>query len=308
MNSTDDLFDTIARLYRLGLLVLAMPVILADYFAPSTGADYDVGLPQKLLLVARMIRNNVRIPTGSTFIEHLVIASHVLSVPADVEGCLVECGCYKGGSTANLSLVASLCGRELRVFDSFEGMPAPADHDRAHVLVESRQIHTYEENSWRAPLDEVRANVDRYGDLSVCEFEVGYFDESMSAFDDDCVLVFLDVGLRDSAETALEHLWPRLVDGGYCFTHDVKHMEISTLFFDADWWRDTLDREPPGLVGAGNGLGLHPDSDGFTSLLGYIVKNPDGAAFERVVEDGTGENVVNTSVEPERSRNPVESD
>ncbi|HLT27990.1 MAG TPA: TylF/MycF/NovP-related O-methyltransferase, partial [Zeimonas sp.] len=36
---------------------------------------------------------------------------------------LVEAGCFKGGSTAKLSLLAELAGRELVVFDSFEGLP-----------------------------------------------------------------------------------------------------------------------------------------------------------------------------------------
>ncbi|WP_227354490.1 TylF/MycF/NovP-related O-methyltransferase [Haladaptatus salinisoli] len=289
---TRNALASVARLYRFALLAASAPVVLAEYFRSETGSEYGVGFVDKVALAAKMLRNNLRIQTGSTFLEHLVMATKALTIPADEEGCLVECGCYKGGSTANLSLVAGLCDRPLEVFDSFDGMPDPAEDDREHVLVKSEQIHTYDEDAWGAPIEEVQENIARYGDISVCTFHEGYFEETMPSFEEPCALVFLDVGLRESAETCLRHLWPRLRPGGYLFTHDVKHMEISTLFFDADWWRATLDREPPGLVGAGSGLGLHPESNGFGSLLGYIVKAPDSSMFEMVAETGEGENCV----------------
>lgn len=288
--------EAVQKLYRLSLLALSMPVLLGEYFRTETGAEYGVDLRTKLLLVLRMVWNNVRIQTGSTFLEHLVIATKVLNVPADVEGCIVECGCYKGGSTANLSLVAGLCGRRLAVFDSFEGMPIPSERDERHTLIASEQVHTYEKGSWGATLDEVRTNINRHGDLSACEFHPGYFEETMPAFDDPVAVAFLDVGLRDSAETSVRHLWPLLLDGGHLFTHEAKHMEIAGLFYDADWWRGTLGCEPPGLIGAGNGLGLHPTSNGFTSLLAYTVKHPEVMEMEEVAETGTGENCVDPAI------------
>lgn len=289
-------FSMLFRVYRLGVLALAAPIVLGEYFRSRTGADYGVGATEKLWLVWRMVRNNGRIPTGSTFLEHLVVATRILDLPPEADGRIVECGCYKGGSTANLSLVAGLCGRGVDVFDSFEGMPEPSERDAAHVLVESEQVHTYAEDSWAASLDEVRANVAEYGDPEAVTLHPGYFEETIPEYDEECALVFLDVGLRDSAETCIEHLWPSLSDGGYLFTHDVKHAEIASLFFDGEWWREHLDREPPGLVGAGNGLGLHPGPNGFTSMLGYAVKNPDATRFEQVEETGTGSNCVDTSL------------
>lgn len=290
MGTSHDPVQTLSRLYRVALVGLCLPVILAEYFRAETGSEYGVGLPDKVLLAGRMLLNNRRIETGSSFLEHLVMATKVLTVPPEVDGAIVECGCYKGGSTANLSLVASRCGRQLAVFDSFEGMPEPTADDEAHTLLASEQVHTYEEGSWRASLDEARANVTRYGDGSVCRFHVGYFEETLPEFGNDCAAAFLDVGLRASAETCLAELWPQLNDGCYLFTHEAKHMEIASLFFDRDWWQVTLDREPPGLVGAGSGLGLHPSSNGFTSLLAYAVKNPDERRFDVVAETGAENN------------------
>jgi|AntDeeMinimDraft_4_1070355.scaffolds.fasta_scaffold00008_147 hypothetical protein len=292
------LFDSVTRLYRLGLLVVSLPVLLSTYFTRETGRQYGVGLGDKLLLIARMIRNNRSIETGSSFVEHLAIATRMLSIPADVEGSIVECGCYKGGSTANLSLVAGLCNRELAVFDSFEGMPDPDDEDAEHLLVASERVHTYEADSWSATLEEAKSNVEQYGDPSICTFYPGYFDETIPTYDDPVALIFLDVGLRSSAETAIEGLWPLLGDDCALFTHEAKHVEIASLFFEVEWWRERLDVEPPGLIGAGSGLGLHPTPDGFSSLLAYTIKNPDRSAFEVVAETGE-DNTVDTSLRKE---------
>lgn len=280
------LFAALARAYRMVLLVLSLPIVLGELFRRSTGSQYGIGLVDKLVLVAKMIRNNLLIPTGSTFIEHLVIATKILSVPRHVEGSIVECGCYKGGSTANLSLVAALTGRTLAVFDSFEGMPEPDAGDREHVLMDSQQVHTYDAGAWRATYDEALSNVTKYGDLSVCEFYPGMFDETMPEYDEPVALVFLDVGLRASAEDAIRFLWPLLGDGCYLFTHEAKHMEITTLFFDRDWWTEELGERPPGLVGGGSGLGLHPSPNGFSSLLAYTVKHPAELEYFEVVDDG----------------------
>lgn len=295
---TRSLVESALRLYRIGLLGLSLPVILASYFSRDTGAEYGVGVPTKLVVAGKVLRNNRAIPTGSSFIEHLVIATQILSIPRDVEGAIVECGCYKGGSTANLSLVAGLCDRELIVFDSFEGMPDPGDTDASHTLVASEQVHTYEENSWSASLEEAKRNVETYGDPGCCTFYPGYFDETMPAFEEPIALLFLDVGLRSSAETAIAELWPTLQENCYCFTHDAKHMEIASLFFDTEWWRERFDTEPPGLVGAGSGLGLHPTPDGYSSLLAYTIKNPDVTAFEVVAETGE-DNTVDASLRQE---------
>jgi len=282
-----DFRHVLPRAYRLAVAVLSLPVILAEFFDPETGAEYDVGTTTKLALAARMIHNNRRIQTASSSLEHLVMAAKILNVPADVDGCIVECGCFKGGSTANLSLVAGLCDRTLHVFDSFEGMPEPTTDDEAHLDVESQRVHSYEENSWDTSVAEVTENVTRYGDPDAVVLHPGYFEETMAGFEEPCVAAFLDVGLRASAETALEHLWPVLRNDSYCFSHEAKFMDIADLFFDREWWRETLDTEPPGLVGAGSGIGLHPGPNGFSSLLAYIVKNPAVEDYAAVAQTGT---------------------
>jgi O-methyltransferase len=266
--------------YKALLLLLSLPVTLQAYFRSETGRDYGLGIGQKLRLMAKLIRNNVSITSGSNFVEHLVMVTTVLCVPREREGSLVECGSYKGASTAALSLAASITGRKLHVFDSFAGLPEPSSSDREHQVVHWGELHTYEAGTWKGTLQEVRGNIAKYGSLESCEFHVGFFDATLPSFDEPTVFVFADVDLRDSLEVCVENLWGNLADGGSFYTHEAPHMEIARLFFTPDWWHERFATEPPGLIGAGTGLGLIPRASGFGSALGYTIKDAESLRLE----------------------------
>jgi len=276
----------IFKFYTRVVHLLSMPIILGEYLSKQTGEDYGVGLRAKFILALRMRRNTRKIVSGSDFLEHLVMATAILKIPKSIEGCVVECGSYKGASTANLSLVVAFCNRRLEVFDSFEGLPEPLVHDKAHTCLNVKEIHTYTKGAWSGSLEEVKRNITDYGEVKVCNFNVGYFDKSLSGFDKKCVFVFADVDLRDSLETCVKHLWPVLQDGCSFYVHEAPHMEIASLFFDNEWWRNNCDSKPPGLVGAGSGLGLMPDSGGFNSSLGFAIKNPNVVGLREVPQTG----------------------
>jgi macrocin-O-methyltransferase TylF-like protien len=253
-----------------------LPVSFSSFFRTSCG---DVGLLTKLGLLRKMRRNNKAIPSASHFLEHLVIATRILEIPRSITGCVVECGTYKGGSAANLSLVCALAGRQLEVFDSFEGLPIPGERDQAHLVLDRSQIHTYKQGDWCGTIDEVRENIARYGNARVVSLHSGYFEDTLPLLDKECVAAFADVDLVSSLKTCLKHLWPLLCQGGYMFTHEARHLEISALFFDQAWWHDNFTCNAPGLIGAGSGLGLLPSGTGFCSDLAYAVKGP-GALTE----------------------------
>ena len=264
----------VTQLLRAFPAVFLLPIYLSDFLHPATGREYGVSTLAKLRLAARMITNTFRMPSGSNFVTHLLMATEILRVPATTRGCLVECGAFKGASTASLSLVAALCGRELHVFDSFEGLPEPEAEDRSHVVLNRQEIHTYEGGSYAGSLDEVKGNVATYGDIRPCRFHKGFFDTTLPTFNEPVVFAYIDVDLVSSEKTCLEYLWPLLQDGSHVFTDEAHHMEIAGLFFDRSWWQETLGTDPPGLVGAGNGLGLFPAVGGSRSSVGYTVKTP----------------------------------
>ena len=268
------LAKVLLRALRRALVVLSIPIVLAEFFRRETGAEYGLRLLSKLRLVYTMARNRRRVTTASHFLEHLLMATEILKVPKAVRGVVVECGSYKGGSATNLSLICKICDRQLHVFDSFMGLPEPDAGDKAHVLLGTRTIHTYEQKSWCGTLYEVKRNITRCGDISVCHFHPGYFDDTLPEFRESCILVFTDVDLTSSLQTCLRYLWPLLKPGCCLFTHEAQHMEISGAFFDPAWWMSQMNCAPPGLVGAGTGIGLFPDEGGYRSSVAYTVKAP----------------------------------
>lgn len=262
------------KLWRIFIAALSIPVILLDYFHADTGREYKVGFFRKVWLVYRMARNRAKVTTSSHWLEHLIMATQILRVPPTVEGCVVECGSFKGGSAANLSLICALCNRNLEIFDSFQGLPDPADADKSHAVVDQREIHTYTKGAFQGTLSEVKASITKCGRIEICHFNVGYFDQTLPDFHGKCILAFLDVDLTESLKTCLIYLWPLLQDGCFLFTHEAHHMEIAGQFFDEPWWRLKMRTAAPGLIGAGTGLGLFPFPGGYKSSLGYTMKDP----------------------------------
>jgi hypothetical protein len=247
---------------------------LQRLFDVDRARDHPAGRLRLTVLAAKMIRTTRRVPTASFALEHLTMISHLLAVPDQVEGVVIECGTFKGGSAANLSLGCALVGRRLHVYDSFAGLPSPSERDREHALISGTESHLYEQGMYTGTLQEVKANIGRYGDLARCSFRMGYFSETLLQLDEPCAMAFVDVDLRDSLEVCVRAIWPRLVPNGSLFVHEAAHREIAGLFFDAAWWQDTFGCEAPGLVGAGSGLGLFPAKGQWTSSLGYAVKEP----------------------------------
>jgi hypothetical protein len=52
------------------------------------------------------------------------------------------------------------------------------------------------------------------------------------------------------------NLWPHVIDQGYVFFDDYIHLQNCAVFFSERFWRDYLDTTPPGLMGAGTGVGV----------------------------------------------------
>ena len=262
------------KILRRAVLLLCAPVFLGRFFARETGSEYGVAFFRKARLLARMYRNRFRIVTASGLLDQLVMVTEILRIPRGLDGAVVECGSYQGGSTTNFSLVCALVGRTLHVFDSFAGLPEPPEADKLHILPSVQELRAFEKGDFCGTLETVKTNVKRHGNLDVCRFHVGYFEDTMPDFAEPCVFAFCDVDLRSSLETCVEYLWPRLVDRCYLFTHEANHMEIAGLFFDQSWWKTRLQSVPPGLVGGGSGLGLYVSDHGFfRSSLGFAMKN-----------------------------------
>ena len=241
--------------------------IIQGFVEGPCGDAYGIGPKEKTDLVERFRRSAAEIATGTSPLVHVVLAREILSVPPDVQGDVVECGVWKGASSASLSCVCDLVKRRLWVCDSFEGLPS--DGMRRHEGLHTGIYGYYKEGMFAGTLEEVRQNISRWGRLEVCDFVKGFFAESLVALKEPLVFAFLDVDLASSTRDCLRHIWPLLVENGAIYTDDAADLEVVGVFFDEPWWRETLACGAPGYVGSGCGLPLNPQY----SSVGYTRKS-----------------------------------
>lgn len=219
-------------------------------------------------LVAKFERIDREVPIGSTPTDGLFLAEMLLNMEA--EGDIVECGCYAGGSSAKISLVARLLSRKLFIFDSFEGLPAVEERylRDQHCRRTDQWVTDWSEGRYAARIDEVQANIEQYGDFSMCSLIKGWLNETLipDNLPKRIAFAFADVDLSNSARDCLTAIWPILSDGGIYVTHDAAYIKVLQELFSPTLWRDRFKAIPPILFGAGYGLCNE------SPHLGYMVK------------------------------------
>jgi len=222
-------------------------------------------------IVNRFERIDREVPIGTTPTDGLFLAEMLLN--ADADGAIVECGCYAGGSSAKLSIVAKLLNRNLIIFDSFEGLPVVEQQylrDK-HCRRSDNWVTEWTAGRYAARLEEVQGNVDRYGDASMCSFVKGWFSDALTNdnLPMQILLAFVDVDLADSARDCFVAIWPRVSEKGIYVTHDAAYIKVLQELYKPQLWRDTLKATPPILFGSGYGLCNE------SPHMGYMVKGED---------------------------------
>jgi hypothetical protein len=204
--------------------------------------------------------------------QFVVLADCILSL--NVPGPLVECGCFKGGGTAKLSWLAAHTGRRLYVCDSFAGLPEPESAEELRLTAAGeRPSYLLAPGEFKGAMEEVQAHVRQYGCIDVCQFVPGFFDHSLAGLDIHPALVFIDVDYVSSARACLKQLWPRLVPGGYWFTHEASFPHYIHGMLDVNFWETQLGECPPVMIGAGTGLSLNASSIAFLQKKPVVVES-----------------------------------
>ena len=125
-----------------------------------------------------------------------------------IAGDVVECGTDRGGSAALMALAAPT--RHLWIFDSFEGLPEPGLEDT--------------EEAWEyvghdaTPVQEVVAFFAEVGLAGRYTLIPGWYEQTMpecSGAVERIAVLHLDCDWYASVKLCLEHLWDRVVPGGY---------------------------------------------------------------------------------------------
>jgi len=150
-----------------------------------------------------------------------------------IDGDIVECGVWRGGSmmaAADTLLRLGDTTRVLHLFDTYDGMtrPSAADVDWRDATAEDLLAQDTARTGvvWaRASLDDVRANLELIGyPQGQVKFIQGPVEETVPAHAPEKIAVLrLDTDWYDSTAHELKHLYPRLSVGGVLLIDDYGH-------------------------------------------------------------------------------------
>ncbi len=171
--------------------------------------------------------------TGPECIYTLIEATRYV-VQNNIPGAFVECGVFRGGSVlamARTLVEMNRTDRDIWLYDTFEGMPAPTEDDfrirgGSSAMPKFTALQKGEGSDWCAEsLDVVRQRVyatkypqDRF------RFVQGKVEDTIpETIPDQIALLRLDTDWYESTKHELVHLWPRLAVGGVLIIDDYGH-------------------------------------------------------------------------------------
>jgi hypothetical protein len=149
-----------------------------------------------------------------------------------IDGSIVECGVWRGGSMMAVAHTLNQIGnqdRDLYLFDTYEGMTAPTDKDGSPALEKFNKTRINDNSStWcRATIDEVKKNMSttNYNEARI-HFIKGKVEETIpSKAPEKIALLRLDTDWYESTKHELEHLYPRLQQNGAVIIDDYGRWE-----------------------------------------------------------------------------------
>lgn len=149
----------------------------------------------------------------------------------EMAGAITECGVWRGGSmmaVARTLLQRGVTNRDLFLYDTFEGMPAPSPHD-GQALSQFRRLQAANlADRWcRAELDEVWRNMRSTGYPGERIHCIkGKVEETIPDHAPTMIsLLRLDTDWYESTRHTMEHLYPRLTVGGLLILDDYGHWD-----------------------------------------------------------------------------------
>jgi len=154
-------------------------------------------------------------------------------VSGNLEGAVVECGVWRGGSSMLAAMTLMQLGatdRDLYLYDTYAGMSEPTaldvDWQRKSPLEEWRRLRTATHNEMTyCPIEQVQESLYRTGyPRDRLHFVKGRVEDTIPATIPDSIAVLrLDTDWYESTHHELTQLFPRLVKGGVLIIDDYGH-------------------------------------------------------------------------------------
>lgn len=182
--------------------------------------------------------------------EGILLARHV-------PGPIIECGCFKGGNTAKMSILARALGKKLITFDSFQGLPHDEPFTRDDVWDSAYKgpreagwpIRTtnWEKGMFACSEEDVMAAIVEYGEPDSVELVPGLFENTLPDSKHEPCFIFIDVDLTTSARTCLLHLWDKL-RGPRFYSHEFGFPSYVGTIMNRLWWIRKIGCSAPEYV------------------------------------------------------------
>jgi O-methyltransferase len=199
--------------------------------AKNHGTDYPPDFSDASRRICDLVRPFTM--TSPERVNALVEAVRYI-VAGGIEGAIVECGVWKGGSAMAAALRLLELGdesRDIYLYDTFYGMPEPADIDvssggmKACDQFVKRQTAEDASDWCRSSLEEARANALSTGYPSEkFHFIEGKVEDTIPAHGPGAIaLLRLDTDWYESTRHELIHLFPRLSPKGVLLIDDYGH-------------------------------------------------------------------------------------
>jgi len=172
---------------------------------------------------------------------HALLDAVRYCVRRGVPGAFAECGVWRGGSVLAMILTLQEMGvedREIWLYDTFEGMTAPTEHDVSPL--DAPALQTWEEarargeQPWSFVFRPEAFNEEAVREVlaatgyppELLRFVTGPVEETLpTEVPSRLALLRLDTDWYESTRHELEHLYPVLSDGGVLIVDDYGHWE-----------------------------------------------------------------------------------
>jgi len=173
--------------------------------------------------------------TSPERVNTLIDAVHYIE-KNKIDGAMVECGVWKGGSSMAMALTLKslhATNRDLYLYDTFAGMSSPSDLDvsyngeKANEMFSKTRISEDSSDWCRSTLEEVKENMFRTGyQKERMHFIKGKVEDTIPKnIPEEIALLRLDTDWYESTKHELKYLFPLLKPHGVLIIDDYGHWE-----------------------------------------------------------------------------------
>ncbi|MGH9631285.1 MAG: TylF/MycF/NovP-related O-methyltransferase [Bryobacteraceae bacterium] len=196
---------------------------------------------KRVRLIKRWIIAELKIPGGTTVLETIWLAYGAAMSKSQAKS-WVEVGCFKGLSTARMSLLCEHWDRRLYVCDTFSGLPGS---DAVYEPVDRGVAYHFKAGSYAGSEQEVVRNVGDHGCLERVVLVPGDVAKTLPGNTiGKLSFAFLDVDLVESYKACFLGLATNIEAGTVIAIHEACYAPIRQLIEDREFWSSLRLTQP----------------------------------------------------------------